>query len=139
LIILDTNIVSELMRPTPNARVFDWVARNSEQGLFITSVSQAEILYGLELLSRGRKRDSLERAARTVFDELFGDRVLAFDGYAAPFFAFIAASRRSAGRPVGRADCQIAAIARVNTAAVATRDTPGFADCGVDLINPFEA
>ncbi len=138
MIILDTNVVSELMRPKPLDRVFDWVADNSVFGLFITAVSQAEIVFGLELTPPGRKRSDLERAAARVFDELFADRILPFDRAAVPFFAGIATRRRAIGRPIGPFDCQIAAIARAHDAMLVTRDTGGFANCGVELINPFE-
>jgi toxin FitB len=137
VIILDTNVVSELMRPAPSAQVFDWVATNSVHGLFTTAITQAEIYYGLATSPLGKKRWELERAATRVFDKLFGERILPFDHTAVPFFAAIAAKRRALGRQIGQFDCQIAAIAWTYDAAVVTRDMDGFADCGVKLIDPW--
>lgn len=99
---------------------------------------EAEILYGLSLLPVGRRRTALVKAAQDVFDRLSG-RILSFDSAAAATFAEIASTRRRIGRPIGEADAQIAAIARVHKAAVATRDVRDFADCGIDVVSPWTA
>jgi toxin FitB len=137
VILLDTNVLSELMRPAPDPAVSAWVATHPANTLATTTITQAEILHGIARLSPGRRRDALQRAASAMFDEEFGDRVLAFDMSAAPHYASIRADRERAGRPVSAFDAQIAAIARVHRAAVATRDLGGFADCGVELVDPW--
>ncbi|MDP9055199.1 MAG: type II toxin-antitoxin system VapC family toxin, partial [Acidobacteriota bacterium] len=102
-----------------------------------TAVTKTEILYGIELMPPGRKRESLHQVASKAFQEQFMERVLPFDQAAASIFAVLAANRRKLGRPIGQFDCQIAAIARVNGASLATRDKRDFADCGVELIDPW--
>ena len=138
MIVLDTNVVSELRRPNPNQKVYEWVSIQDSGKLYITTVTEAELRYGLELLPAGRRRRGLEEATNQMVDVYFDGRVLPFDKVAASAYAQIRASRRVTGRVIGELDCMIAAIARVNGAAVATRDTSGFEDCGVDIINPWE-
>jgi predicted nucleic acid-binding protein len=137
VIILDTNVISELMKASPSVRVARWLAAQASPQVFITSITEAEVLYGVELLPPGKKREALRNAATAMFAERFGDRTLAFDRDAAGLFAAIGTARRRAGRPIGQFDCQIAAIARWHGAAIATRDSRDFADCGVDVINPW--
>lgn len=139
MIILDTNVLSETMRPDPAASVMGWFARNAPSSLFTTSLSQAEILYGLAILPDGRRRTALLAAARAVFDEDLAGRVLPFDSAAAAAFAEIAASRRQAGRPISQIDAQIAAITRARGASLATRNVSDFAECGIALIDPWAA
>jgi hypothetical protein len=135
--ILDTNVISEVMRMAPSPRVARWLASFPPSALFTTSVNKTEILYGVELMPQGRKRASLQRAATAMFQDRFLDRVLAYGQEAAPVFAVLAANRRRLGRPIGQFDCQIAAIARVHGASIATRDLQDFVDCGVELIDPW--
>ena len=137
MVVLDTNVLSELMRGRPNPRVLDWLDREDARGFFVSAVSVAEIRTGLGLLPDGRRRRELSAGADRVLDEVFRGRVLAFDAAAAGDYADIACSRRAAGRPIGQFDCQIAAIARSNGMAVATRDVEGFAGCGVEVIDPW--
>jgi predicted nucleic acid-binding protein len=137
VIVLDTNVVSEFMKIAPSVRVAKWLASHAHSKIFTTSVTQAEIFFGLEIMPRGRKRDALYKAASAMFKDQFANRVLAFDGDASHLFASIAAARRRAGQPIGQFDCQIAAIARFHGAAIATRDFRDFADCGVELIDPW--
>jgi toxin FitB len=139
LIILDTNVLSELMRSTPDAAVFAWVAARQRRLLYTTSVNKAEILYGIAALPRGRRRAGLAAAAEAMFSEDFAGRVLPFDGEAARHYAEIVAARRRAGRPIEGFDAQIAAITVNCGAELATRDSDGFADCGVVLIDPWNA
>ncbi len=139
MIILDTNVVSELMRPLPAAKVRDWVAAQPTSSLYTTSITQAEILHGIALLPPGRRRDALERAADAMFAQEFAGRILAFGSDAAQPYARIAVRRRRAGRPISQFDAQIAAIAQATGAAIATRDVAGYSDCGVRLIDPWNA
>ena len=137
MIILDTNVLSELMKPAPLRRVALWVAARSARSLYVTTITQAEILHGVLLLPSGRRRKAIETAAISMFEEEFAGRVLAFGSDAAASYARIAADRRRAGRPISHFDAQIAAIALANGASVATRNVDDFADCGVEVINPW--
>jgi toxin FitB len=139
VIVLDTNVLSELMRSEPAAAVFTWVSAQPRATLYTTSVSKAEILYGIAVLPEGRRRLALAAAAEAVFADDFAGRVLAFDEAAAVRYAEIVASRRREGRPIEAFDAQIAATALVADAGLATRDTGDFAGCGLTLINPWEA
>lgn len=137
MIILDTNVVSELMRPDPSSNVVDWVAGQAASDLYLSAVSEAELLYGVEMLPPGARRDRLLEEVEGMLREDFDERILPFDSAAARAYAVIAAARRAAGRPINHADCQIAAIARCRDASVATRDVDGFAGSGIELINPW--
>ena len=139
MILLDTNVLSELMRPKPDSRVLAWIASHRAQSLHTTSITQAEILHGIMLLAPGRKRRAFEAAAEAMFREDFTGSVLAFSSDAASPYARIAVDRRSAGRPISQFDAQIAAIALWRRATVATRNTADFEGCGVDLVNPWTA
>lgn len=140
MIILDTNVLSELMKPAPSARVLAWMeAQPVAAGLHTTSITQAEILHEVMLLPKGRRRAALEAAATAMFAEEFGGRVLGFGSDAAPAYARIASDRRRAGRPISHRDAQIAAIALSTGAAIATRNVADFHDCGVSLVNPWSA
>jgi len=136
MIVLDTNVVSELMRPTPSPQVVQW-ARSHAAELFTTALTEAEIFLGIELLSAGKRRAGLQEFAETIFEHDFDGRVIAFDSSAARAFARIAARRRALGKPIGQADAQIAAITLVFGATLATRDIADFEDCDIKLINPW--
>lgn len=138
MIILDTNVLSELMRPNPSATVVRWIACQTATDLCTTAVTQAEILYGLASLPEGKRRSDLLTTAGQMFTEDFAGRVLPFDGAAAEAFALLAAGRRRAGRPTGTFGAQIAGFARSRGAAVATRNVADFQDCGVVVINPWD-
>jgi predicted nucleic acid-binding protein len=137
VILIDTNVVSELMKPTPAATVTSWVAAQAPKSLYVTSITQAEILYGVLLLPAGRRRNAIEAAATGMFETEFAGRVLSFDRDAAVLYARIAAERRRRGRPIAHFDAQIAAIARVTGATVATRNVGDFEHCGVTLLDPW--
>lgn len=137
MIVLDTNVVSELMKPAPAVEVARWIAGHSAKMLYTTSVSQAEVLHGIALLPAGKRRGALEVAAEAMFDEDFGGRVLPFGGEAAHAYAQIAVQRHRSGRPISQFDAQIAAIARSARFAVATRNVSDFEGCGVTLLNPW--
>jgi predicted nucleic acid-binding protein len=138
MIILDTNVLSELMKSSPATLVFEWVAKQPSMELFTTSITETEILYGIELLTHGKRRQELLRAAEEMFNEDLGGRVLRFGSEAAGSFAEIAAHRRALGKPISHADAQIAAIARLTGAKLATRNLNDFADCGLNLVNPWD-
>jgi len=135
--LLDTNVVSELMRAKPAPAALVWMSLQSPDDLFISTISMAEILFGIELLPKGKRRDGLLQEAEITFARDFGGRILAFDEQAARRFGSIVATRRMQGRPIGIADGQIAAIARCHQATLATRDTSDFEGCGIELINPW--
>jgi toxin FitB len=139
VIALDTNVLSELMRPAPSERVARWVAAQPAASLYTTSITQAEILHGIMLLPSGRRRNALEAAAEAMFNEDFSGRVLSFGSEAAQRYARIAAERRRIGRPISHFDAQIAAIARSAGATIATRNVADYDACGVEVINPWEA
>ena len=138
MIVLDTNVLSELMKPAPSKRVVAWMAAEPAQGLYTTSVTQAEILHGVMLLPSGHRRRAFEKAAEEMFREEFAGRVLSFGSEAALPYARIVVDRRRAGRPISQFDAQIAAIALCTGAAVATRNVSDFEGCGVALVNPWE-
>ena len=139
MIVLDTNVVSELMKPEPAEAVVRWIAAQPAVSLYTTSITQAEILHGIMLLAAGKRRAALEAAANAMFAQDFDGRVLPFGGEAARAYAQIAARRRRTGLPISQFDAQIAAIARSARAAVATRNTRDFEDCGIDVLNPWGA
>jgi predicted nucleic acid-binding protein len=139
MIVLDTNVLSELMRPSPNPAVEKWVAAQPAASLFVTTVTQAEILYGIAILPSGRRRDSLDTAATEMFRIDFADRVLPFDSAAAPVYAAIAAEHKLKGRPISHFDAQIAAIAKSRGSAIASRNIRDFEHTGVQVIDPWHA
>lgn len=138
MIILDTNVVSELMRPEPAPAVLRWMAAQPLAALHVTALTCAEVLLGIELLPEGKRRRQLAEQAEGLFVEDFAGRVLAFDLAAAPAYAAVVGQRGRAGRPIGAVDAMIAAIARAHGASVATRDGD-FAGCGVPVIDPWAA
>lgn len=138
MIVLDTNVLSELMRPAPAERVIRWVAAQPATALYTTSIAQAEVLHGILLLPAGRRRNALQTATEAIFSEDFAGRVLPFGSEAAHSYASIATERRRAGRPISHFDAQIAAISRSAGAAIATRNVLDFAGCGIEVVNPWE-
>ena len=138
-LLLDTNVVSELTKPMPEPRVLAWMAAQFQKGLFLSSVTQAELRFGVELLPASRRREALAQAVDKLLSDGFKGRILPFDSDSAAAFAVIAASRQRAGRPIDHPDAQIAAIARARGFAVATRNVRDFMGCDVAVINPWEA
>lgn len=138
MIILDTNVISELMAPEPAEQVVRWTASKTATTLFTTCVTQAEILYGVRLLPKGKRRDQIEAAAESLFEKVFAGRLLAFGRDAARTYARIAAERRRRGAPISSLDAQIAGTARAAGATLATRNADDFAACGIDLVNPWD-
>ncbi len=137
MIVVDTNVISEAMRLTPEPAVVAWFSGQDSAELYLTAVSEAEFRAGAAILPAGQRRDLLAAEIDAAIGEDFAGRVLPFDSAAARAYAAVAATRRSAGRPILDADCQIAAIARSRDAAVATRNIGDFAHCGIAVIDPW--
>lgn len=137
MFLLDTNVVSELIRPVPEPTVAAWVAGQAATSLFLTAVNEAELRYGVAIMPAGARRDAVGAAIDGLLREDFGGRVLPFDSGAAAVYATLAAGRRAIGRPVAQADAQIAAIAAANGMTVVTRNIEDFSDTGVEVVNPW--
>jgi predicted nucleic acid-binding protein len=138
MIVLDTNIVSELLRPVPAPQVEAWLSTQDGATVYFTAVGEAELRHGVAILPAGRRRSALAEVIEDMLEEDFRDRILPFDRAAARTYAAIAAQRRAAGRPISQFDCQIAAIARAHEAAVATRNTGDYEGCGITVIDPWQ-
>ena len=139
MFLLDTNVISELMRAEPSPTVLGWFGAHDAADLFISAVTEAELRAGIAYLPEGQRRDRLQLAVDAMIDQDFQGRILPFDTIAARPYAQIAAQRRAAGPPIAEADCQIAAIAMAAGAPVATRNVKDFEGSGVQLINPWNA
>ena len=137
MIVLDTNVISELLRPAPAKQVEAWLSAQDGGTVYFTAVGEAELRHGVAILPAGRRRTALAKAIEGILEEDFRDRILPFDRAAASTYAAIAAKRRAAGRPISQFDCQIAAIARAHAASVATRNTSDYEGCGIALIDPW--
>jgi len=138
VIILDTNVVSEPMKPDGDRRVRDWLDDQIAETLYLTSISLSELLLGVELLPDGKRKEGLAVALAELLAELFGPRILPFDQQAATVYAAQVSRARASGRAVSIADGQIAAIAAVHGFTVATRDTVPFIAAGLPVVNPWE-
>jgi predicted nucleic acid-binding protein len=137
MILLDTNVVSEALRPVPDARVIDWFRSQLVTSLFLCAPVLAELRYGVERLPTGRRRDVLKVAIDRIETVGYRDRILPFDTAAAAEFGRLAVKRERHGRRMEPIDVAIAAIAVVHGATLATRDIKDFADLGFDVIDPF--
>jgi len=137
MIVLDTNVVSEGMKPAPLPAVMTWLDSLDPADLAVTTVTMAEILYGTELLPRGRRRSDLEVRFRSFIARVLDDRILAFDRHAAEHYAVIAAARRKAGRSTAVADAMVGAIVAANGGTIATRNVRDFTDFGIPVIDPW--
>ena len=137
MFVLDTNVVSELMRERPNPEVLGWMDNQLTGNLFVTSVTEAEIRTGIAILPEGERQRGLAAAAERLFGVFFAERILPFDSDAAQAYAMLAAERRTTGRPISQFDCQIASTAHSQGAPVVTRDVDDFEGCGLDVINPW--
>ncbi|WBB46753.1 type II toxin-antitoxin system VapC family toxin [Verrucosispora sp. WMMA2044] len=136
MIVLDTNVVSELMRAEPAPVVLAWLQQSSSTGLYTTAVTVAEIRYGIARLPEGQRRESLHQAASEIF-AAFPRQVLPFDLAAAGAYADVVAVREKLGHPIDGFDAQIAAICRVQAATLATRNTKDFTDTGINVVDPW--
>ncbi|MES1936772.1 type II toxin-antitoxin system VapC family toxin [Salinisphaera hydrothermalis] len=138
MIVLDTNVLSELMRPAPTPLVVDWVdAVSAREDVAITAITVAEILYGIERLPEGRRKQQLGGVAAMMFEEDFAGAILSFDAEAAVHYAERVAASEAAGRPASLADAQIAATCLSHGATLATRNTQDFEALGGALVNPW--
>jgi len=138
MIVIDTNVLSEPMRPRPDRRLLAWLDANAG-ALWTSAVTVQEIVFGIQRLKDGTRRELVRRNFESAFSALIGSRVLALDEAAARLAGAIAAQRANDGRPIASADAQIAAIAQSNAASLATRNVSDFADIGLALINPWES
>lgn len=138
MIVLDTNVLSELLRIAADPNVLRWVASQAPGRLYTTAVTRAEMLYGARLLPLGKRQQQLQASLAAMFDEDFASRVLPFDSAAADAYAHIAADRKQVGQPISQFDAQIAAIALANDGDLATRNVGDFKGCGVSVINPWQ-
>lgn len=138
MVLLDTNIISELMRPSPQSTVVQWLNTQEPSVVYISTITIAEIEYGLQVLPEGQKRWLLQQKFAWFIAQGFGQRVLDFTAESAHHYASIMAHRRSLGLPMSVPDGQIASIAREHHYILATRNSKDFAECGLMLVNPFE-
>ncbi len=137
MIILDTNVFSELMKMTPALEVDSWLRKQNVTQLFFTTIGMAEVSYGISLLPAGKRRTMLERSFQKIISQGFMNRILSFDEDAAQNYGLLMSKRKALGHPMGILDGQIAAIAMTYSAMLATRNIQDFRDCDLDLINPF--
>jgi len=135
--LLDTNVLSELLRSAPEPMVLTWFAGQASETLFVSAVTQAEMSLGARLMPAGKRRTALQAALGTMFSEDFAGRILPFDSAAVPAYVDIVSARRAAGRPISQFDAQIAAIALHTGAKLATRNVNDFENCGVTVVNPW--
>jgi predicted nucleic acid-binding protein len=138
MILLDTNVVSEPMRPRSDARVLDWLDRQAVETLYLSTVSLAEILTGIEYLPAGRRKDGMARDLEGLLERLLGARVLPFDTKASVACAGVLGRARKSGSAISFADAQIAAVAEVHGMSVATRDGGPFRAVGLRVIDPWD-
>ena len=135
--LLDTNVLSELLRSAPEPMVLAWFADQPSETLFVSAVTQAEMALGARLMPAGKRRLALQAALGAMFSEDFAGRILPFDSAAVPACVDIVSARRAAGRPISQFDAQIAAIALHAGAKLATRNVSDFENCGVTVVNPW--
>ena len=136
--LIDSNVISDLMRPIPTPAVLAWFGREAATSLYFSSVGEAELRRGAAILSTGKLRESLVAEINAVVSEDFAGRVLPFDSAAAVVFTEIFAERQDVGRPISFRDCQIAAIARSRGIPIATRNFRDFEDTGNQIVNPWK-
>lgn len=137
MIVLDTNVVSEMARPRPHPRVMDWFAGQAGSELVITVITAAELRAGVAILPEGRRRREIDAAVEGALRVEFAEALLLFDVGASRAYASILAARQAMGRPISTADAQIAAICLEHDAALATRNTKDFTGLGLTLIDPW--
>jgi toxin FitB len=138
VIVLDTNVLSELMRPEPDRGVTEWLDSLDAATVATTAITAAELLYGVARLPAGRRKERLGDAVYGLIEEDFDGRVEPFDAAAAIHYADLLSDRERAGRPISAADAQIAAICRKLRATLATRNISDFEDAGIDLLDPWQ-
>ena len=139
MIILDTNVLSETFKPIPSPNVLGWLAAHEQSGVFLTSITLAEMFEGLELMPHGKRRTYLAETIEETLTADYTGRILPFDDPAARLFAKIVAERKALGLPVSEFDAMIAAIARAHRFTVATRNVADFEHCGIRVVNPWRS
>jgi len=139
MILLDTNVVSEVMKTQPVEAVVAWLNSQDSERLYVSAITIGEIAYGLRILPDGKRRSGLHERFERFVALAFDQRVLAYDESAARVYGELMGDRKELGLPMSVPDGQIAAIARLNHLAVATRNVLDFEHCGIDVLNPFEA
>jgi toxin FitB len=138
VLILDTQILSEVIKPRPDPKIGGWLGAQPRDNLYTTSLAQADILYGVEQLPPGKRRSDLLAAVVEIF-AFFEKRVLAFDPDAARVYPQILLNRKMMGQPIEPANAMLAAITRSRGATLATRNTAQFSGCGIRVVNPWES
>lgn len=138
MIVLDTNVISELFRPEPNAQVEVWLSAQVAKDVFLTAITAAELRFGVASMADGKRKNALTAGLEAILSDVFEGRVLGFGPEAAVPYADIATTRRSLGRPISQFDCQIAAICQVHSAAIATRNVRDFEGCGLAVVDPWQ-
>jgi len=139
MILLDTNVVSEVMKTQPAEAVVAWLNAQDSERLYVSAITIGEITYGLRILPDGKRRSGLRERFERFVVLAFDQRVLAYDESAARVYGELMGDRKELGLPMSVPDGQIAAIARLNHLAVATRNVLDFEHCGIDVLNPFGA
>jgi predicted nucleic acid-binding protein len=137
VIIVDTNVVAEVMRASPAPAVVAWFNAQGSASLFLTAITVGEIRYGLRIMPKGHRRQTIEKGFDQIIATAFAGRILAFDESAAAHYGEVMGRRKEIGRPFSVPDGQIAALASLHSFAVATRNIRDFLDCGIELVNPF--
>ena len=137
MIVIDTNVISEVMKTSPSLAVLEWLNQQNSNSLFVSTITLGEIEYGLRILPTGKRRHELKERFEQFIFQAFRQRILVFDEAAARSYGEVMGHRKDLGRPMSVPDGQIAAIARSKGFAIATRNTSDFEECGVDLFNPF--
>jgi predicted nucleic acid-binding protein len=138
MIIVDTNVVTETMKPAPAQAAVSWLNGEETSTLFLTTITIGEIRYGLRIMPQGKRRLQLEQGFERIVAEAFAGRILSFDEEAARHYGEVMGKRKEIGRPLSVQEGQIASIARANGCAIATRNIRDFVECGVEILNPFE-
>jgi hypothetical protein len=139
MIVLDTNVISEPLKPRADPRVIRWLDSQAPETLYLTATALSELMFGIALLPAGKRRRGMEVAMQSLLTKLFQSRFLSFDREAAIAFALLGSRAAARGYSISVADCQIAAIAAVHGFAVATRDTAPFLAVGVPVVNPWKS
>jgi predicted nucleic acid-binding protein len=137
MIVLDTNVISEALRPSPEEAVLRWLAKQDRALVFTTAITQAEILYGVEVLPAGKRRNRLHAAVERLFAYEFHGHILPFDVESALVYPKLVSDRERLGRPISQFDAVIASVCRSRNAAIATRNIGDFEHCGLDIIDPW--
>lgn len=137
MIVLDTNVISEVFNPVPDPRVAAWLQQRPDGEVFLTAITRGELLYGAHILPAGRRRETLIAGLQRIFEIRFQNRILPYDETAADAYAELAAIRRAQGRPSSQSDLMIAGIVRSHGARLATRNLRDFEGCGISLFDPW--